>query len=1511
MATNRNNVELVISAKNEATKTLNELVQSLDDLAKEGEGEGGVLGLFRKLTKSSGDLSQKYDELSKSSSLVEQAQKKITEATEKQKKDFESQESQIDKLNASLSELNDQYDEYSNAAKAARAPSETLTQRFEAQSKRQTELAETISETTDKIRIAKQALDENQGLDTQASANIKKRKDEVISLGQAWREAEKAVAGARAVLEEKSNAQTVANELAKQAKVRLEALEAERKAAKERETNIRKEVAEAKKAKTVTDEQIKLREEAIQVTKRLDEEIKKQRKSEADLRKESSKLSTEVRNQNKAVDKLTASVTKHGKAYKDAKNSLSDFEQEQKKLGVDRQNASIDSLTKSLTDLEAKYKQTSDKLARTTQQLNTAVEPDPRAVQRFETLRRKIQQTEEEIKDQVESLRRMKTEYAENGASAEKLAAAQQRLDNITENLTREQEQLNAELQRSGQAMTQVSRKTKDVGKQFRVWGQDSRQALSFVQRIRGELLSLAGATVGLYAAGRGVTSIYDAAVLTQKATARLSARFDGDMKAVAEEMAFVESEADRLKLSIEVLLDEYTKFITSVPEGTLTLEQIRFTFSSVAEAARVVGLSTDELGGVFKALSQIASKGTTQLEELKDQLGERIPAAVQSAAKGLSELSNRVVSTQELLEKINKGEVTSDLIVALAKALKDEFGPELNRSLESPSASLAEFQNQLFKIRQELAKSGFLDVLVEGLSEITRQMKTKEFKEGLLDFAKAISTVAQGLIFLVKNFDDVIKVLTVLLGIKVAGYLGSMLSAVLQLSSSLGSLSATAVTATTSIKALGASVLTLFKIVVPVIAAFSAGFAVGKWLNQFDIVKKAAYTLVAVIDGVIVGLKGNWDRFLLYFELGWKETIRTIADLLVEALTFSFRKTLELAAELAGTFSDDLERKLKKFSVEPKNQANKFLNSLLGDGTEYDKRLKEIKTRVQDEIERIKKDVEDYSKFLDEQADKGAPKVLKKEDAQKQAAEFNEELFKGLEFFREKSNFDEVLKAFERIQDEFAEKSADTLEERLQLIENDYKDFLNELSKYEATTNGDVTDIQEKSKRLVEEVNAKRLEGRITEEQRVKAIADIEKRSTQEIGKLRKEQGQLAGARRLTQQLIAQRKEQETQKFLSEEYRKQQQVINRLTGEHREEQSRINELASLNLITTDEQISRLSKSNDDYIAKIRIAIEEAKRLANVSGNVELGKFLERFDDLSSIENAKHSLNELKIIEQEINDQLDARATKLDLLRTKLEQTNGTAKERNAILKEINEAEDKSNTNITILIEKAQKLAEAMGGADAQKIIDQLELTKLGLQDVSQEILNADQLNQDFASGFVDAVESFARGTQTMGEAFRQFIADFLRQIAKAILQQIILNAVSGAFGGGNYGQIIAGAVNSAGATQNHSGGIAGKHGTRRNVNPDWFKNAVRYHSGGIAGLKPDEVPAILQRGEQIIPRDKVGQQNNSGGNGSIKIINAIDSPSVLNEALSSSTGQKAILNFMRANKSQVKTVLS
>lgn len=140
----------------------------------------------------------------------------------------------------------------------------------------------------------------------------------------------------------------------------------------------------------------------------------------------------------------------------------------------------------------------------------------------------------------------------------------------------------------------------------------------------------------------------------------------------------------------------------------------------------------------------------------------------------------------------------------------------------------------------------------------------------------------------------------------------------------------------------------------------------------------------------------------------------------------------------------------------------------------------------------------------------------------------------------------------------------------------------------------------------------------------------------------------------------------------------------------------------------------------------------------------------------------------------------------------------------------------------------------------------------------------AGQMGESLVRAFKGAEDAFVGFVTTGKFDFKSLADSILADITRIALRSAILgplaNALSGVFAGG--GGIFAGIF--------HQGGLVGGPAQGRLVPAAAFVHAARYHAGGYAGLRPDEVPAILQRGERVLSRREVAAEarSNSGTGG-------------------------------------------
>ena len=215
-----------------------------------------------------------------------------------------------------------------------------------------------------------------------------------------------------------------------------------------------------------------------------------------------------------------------------------------------------------------------------------------------------------------------------------------------------------------------------------------------------------------------------------------------------------------------------------------------------------------------------------------------------------------------------------------------------------------------------------------------------------------------------------------------------------------------------------------------------------------------------------------------------------------------------------------------------------------------------------------------------------------------------------------------------------------------------------------------------------------------------------------------------------------------------------------------------------------------------------------------------------------------------------------------------------------------------------------QMAIDSATGVDAAAIS-----LRSSLQNINQVL--AQSVANEGVSAFQNFLKDLATGSKSAGEALRDLARNFalaMLDIATRALATIaVLEILDALYPGA--GRLVA-AGGGVAANVKHSGGTAGQ-GTRRMVSPLLFAGAPRFHDGsGVLGLKPGEVPAILQEGERVQSRAEVaaGAGGGSGGSG-VRVVNVVD-PSLVSGYLESASGERAVLNVIGRNPGQVRQLL-
>jgi len=161
--------------------------------------------------------------------------------------------------------------------------------------------------------------------------------------------------------------------------------------------------------------------------------------------------------------------------------------------------------------------------------------------------------------------------------------------------------------------------------------------------------------------------------------------------------LAFVDQTSRKFAIPQEVITRQFTKLTASVKGAGGTVADAEKAFLGVAAGIRGTGGNLQDLDSALTATSQVFSKGKVSAEELRQQIGERLPGAFTLFAESLG------MTPQELDKALEKGQVSLQDFQTFAEKLFKDYGKAAEVIASGPEAAGDRLQTALSRLSESV----------------------------------------------------------------------------------------------------------------------------------------------------------------------------------------------------------------------------------------------------------------------------------------------------------------------------------------------------------------------------------------------------------------------------------------------------------------------------------------------------------------------------------------------------------------------------------------------------------------------------------------------------------------------------------------------------------------------------------------------------------------------------------------------------------------------------------------
>jgi lambda family phage tail tape measure protein len=1173
----------------------------------------------------------------------------------------------------------------------------------------------------------------------------------------------------------------------------------------------------------------------------------------------------------RAFGDLKRSVAEAERQFQAARQRVGDFARQMQanqqtadglKVQLALGRAELDRLAGTVGKSSVEYRALKQTVGQTEAALRAESSAVKSSTQSFETARREAGKLKDSLAQQTAALEQSRRALAAQGINAANLAGELRRLRTESaaaaaaqDALSRSQAAWNRLSEQGAAVAERVARRAAEEARLRRLAQSSAPPSPSPApSEDSSSPMVLAGGKIARYAAGYlAVGSLVSAGrelLRTAAAWDRINASLtitQGSAKGAADALGFLRETSDKLGLELQPTADAFVRLAASARGTALEGEPTRKIFESVVGAMSRLGMSSARTQDALNALGQMMSKGVVQAEELRGQLGDHLPGAVQLAARALG------VSTAKLMEMVSSGQLlASDLLPRLARELDKTFGTGRVDTLQSNLNRLGTAWDQL---KAKLAENFRVKDVVGAAAEQVERLATEATATG----------PARNLEQLQAKHDALVK----LIGEQEAKWGAAPLPYLKQLrevSAALEKIDRQQ-KATAEATAMGPPAP-------PKLSESDAVF--------LDSLKTADQKAVDAIQAKITQLKAIRDKVVAQLGEAKYESMRAALD---QELAKAVKKAS--GAGDASRFDALFEAATGKYSLPPGLlKAIAWKESGFNPAARNGSGAAGIMQLMPDTAARYGvKDPHDPA-----QAIEGAAQYL---------AALMQELG---------GNVEHVIASYNSVK---AYKMARAGNFDFGLLPAETKDYLPKVAGKMAEYGGMQIDLDERKRKIAEAADyfaaqqAREVAAAEDAAKRIRAAqetalaqldADMAARENQRAGALIGLTGDARAQAEADQQAQAARD--------AEEYARRKAEIDK-QGLDLEVQIARTKLNALQAERS--QAAEFEKSAADRLQlDTRIAqaetelstLAEKRRQVETKASADIAKAMQ--DEADARDAARRKALELTEsgIQRRISG-VDAMAQRI-----RAEQEAGLIsgfEARNQLADAYRQTADAIAGAVRQYREFAQSQGDPELLANAERLtaayVELGAKARTPLEALAQQWSDVGTQLEQVSTGWADSFASSIASAAMSGKlSFKDFAKSVLSDLAQLIARTLVANAVMkglsllgglGGLGGGTNVAAAAGAGNGLGAInvgglipKAHSGGVIGEIPGSVRLPILAFAGAPKYHTGGIAGLQADEVPVVLRKGEEVLTEDdprhrynrKAGSAKAEGGGVNVSV---------------------------------------